>query len=451
MGKYFGTDGIRGVANRELTPELAYRLGRAGAYVLTQQGRKEEGEKPLVVVGRDTRLSGEMLESALVAGMLSIGADVARLGVITTPGVAWLTKELGASAGVMISASHNPFEDNGIKFFGHAGYKLCDSLEEEIEALLEAEEDRLPRPEGDGIGRVKDRKDVCRLYLQHLSSTIQTDLCGMDIVVDCANGAASRLAPMLLRDLGADVTALCADPDGLNINVNCGSTDPEGLRKEVLHRGAHLGLAFDGDADRLIAVDETGELVDGDQILCICGSFMKEQGELNKDTLVTTVMSNMGLYKAMDELGIQTVQSQVGDRYVMEKMREGGYNLGGEQSGHIIFLDHNTTGDGMLTALQLLRVVKEKGTTLNQLAQTMTKYPQILVNVPVKDKENWDQNGEICGKIEEVEQALEEDGRVLVRPSGTEPLIRVMAEGPDEQQLASYVNEIAEVIRTQLS
>ncbi len=450
MGNYFGTDGIRGVANRELTPELAYRLGRAGAYVLTQQ-RNQQGEKPLVIVGRDTRLSGEMLESALVAGMLSIGVDVARLGVITTPGVAWLTKELKASAGVMISASHNPFEDNGIKFFGYDGFKLFDSLEEEIEALLDAEEDQLPRPVGEQIGRVEDREDAYQLYIQHLQSTIQTDLCGMDIVVDCSNGAASRLAPMLLRDLGADVTAMCADPDGVNINVDCGSTHPERLQQEVLHRNAHLGLAFDGDADRLIAVDEQGKLVDGDQILCICADFMKEQGELKKDTLVTTVMSNIGLYKAMDSMGIRTEQTQVGDRYVMEKMRQGGFNLGGEQSGHIIFLDHNTTGDGMLTALQLLRVVKEKATTLNQLAQTMIRYPQILVNVRVREKEHWDQNQEIMSKIREVEQALGKDGRVLVRPSGTEPLIRVMAEGPDEEQLESYVNEIADVIRTQLS
>ncbi|QKI80808.1 phosphoglucosamine mutase [Kroppenstedtia eburnea] len=451
MGNYFGTDGIRGVANRELTPELAYRLGRAGAYVLTQQNRNEQEGKPLVVVGRDTRLSGEMLESALVAGMLSIGVDVARLGVVTTPGVAWLTKEMKASAGVMISASHNPFEDNGIKFFGHDGFKLFDSLEEEIEALLDTDEDRLPRPVGEQIGRVEDRGDAYQLYLQHLRSTIQTDLCGMDIVVDCANGAASRLAPMLLRDLGADVTAMCADPDGVNINVDCGSTHPERLRQEVLHRNAHLGLAFDGDADRLIAVDEQGKLVDGDQILCICADFMKEQGELKEDTLVTTVMSNIGLYKAMDSMGIRTEQTKVGDRYVMEKMRQGGFNLGGEQSGHIIFLDHNTTGDGMLTALQLLRVVKEKATTLNQLAQTMTRYPQILVNVPVREKEHWDQNQEIMGKIREVEQALGKDGRVLVRPSGTEPLIRVMAEGPDKQQLEYYVNKIADVIRTQLT
>ncbi|MDA8354678.1 MAG: phosphoglucosamine mutase [Firmicutes bacterium] len=451
MGKYFGTDGVRGVANRELTPELAYRLGRAGAYVLTKQMATEEKTRPLVLLGRDTRLSGQLLESALIAGLLSIGADVARLGVISTPGVAFLTRELGASAGVMISASHNPYPDNGIKFFGGDGFKLSDVLEEEIEALLDETKDRLPRPEGDGIGRLEDRIDATDQYLQHLRSTIQTDLCGMDIVVDCANGAASKLAPTLLRELGADVTAIHADPDGVNINVDSGSTNPESLRREVLQRQAHLGLAFDGDADRLIAVDEEGNIVDGDHILCICGSFMKETGELKEDTIITTVMSNIGLYKALDSLGIRTEKTKVGDRYVMEEMRRGGYNLGGEQSGHIIFLDHNTTGDGMLTALQLLRVVKEKATTLNQLAQMMTPYPQVLINVQVKEKDQWEQNEAIRRKIEEVEEALGDDGRVLVRPSGTEPLIRVMAEGPDKEQLQSYVQQIADVVKEELS
>lgn len=450
MGKYFGTDGVRGVANRELTPELVYRLGRAGAYVLTNHSEKENRERPLVLVGRDPRISGEMLESALVAGMLSIGVDVIRLGVVSTPGVAYLIRNFEASAGVMISASHNPFSDNGIKFFGPDGFKLTDSLEESIESLL-MEEDQMPRPEGEGIGRVNDRPDASLKYIEYLRSTIQTDLCGMDIVVDCANGAASRLAPSLLRDLGADVTAINADPDGFNINVDCGSTHPERLRQEVIQRNAHIGLAFDGDADRLIAVDEKGEIVDGDRVLCICGSFMKEMGELKKDTIVTTVMSNIGLFKATESMGIRTEKTQVGDRYVMEAMRQGGYNLGGEQSGHIIFLDYNTTGDGMLTALQLLRVVKEKATTLNQLAQMMTQYPQIMVNVQVKDKEKWGENEAIRQEIERVEKSLGDEGRVLVRPSGTEPLIRVMAEGPDEKDLESHVNAIADTIRNELS
>jgi phosphoglucosamine mutase len=449
MGKHFGTDGIRGIANQELTPELAFRLGRAGAYVLAGNHKKVHSEKPRIVVGRDTRLSGEMLEAALVAGMMSMGVDVWKLGVITTPGVAYLTRALNAHAGVMISASHNPFEDNGIKFFGSDGFKLSDDDENRIEQLLNGD-DPMPRPIGAEIGRSKDRSKEVQRYLDHLRATIQTDLCGMDIVVDCANGAASKWAPLLLRDLGADVTALHAEPDGVNINVACGSTHPESLRKEVLQRGAHLGLAFDGDADRLIAVDETGRLLDGDHILMICGEYLKEQGRLTHDTIVTTVMSNIGLYKAAAAAGIRTEQTRVGDRYVMEAMRQGGYRLGGEQSGHIIFLDHIPTGDGMLTALQLLQVVKEKATTLHQLASAVKKYPQILVNVHVDRKDGWDQNEAIIRTIREVEQKLGENGRVLVRPSGTEPLIRVMAEGPDEKELKKHVEAIADVIRSEL-
>jgi phosphoglucosamine mutase len=449
MGKYFGTDGVRGVANQGLTPELAFRLGRFGAYVLTK-GKDGGNERIKVVVGRDTRLSGEMLEAALIAGMLSIGCDVVRLGVVSTPGVAFLTRHLGADAGVMISASHNPFEDNGIKFFGADGFKLSDETEAEIEALLEAAEDALPRPVGEGVGRVVDDHEAVHAYLEHLKSTIDTDLCGMHIVVDCANGAAYELAPLLLRELGADVTAININPDGININVECGSTHPERLCEEVLKKQAHLGLAFDGDADRLIAVDEKGNIVDGDQIMFICGEYLKERGLLAGDTIVTTVMSNIGFFKALEPLGIRTEKTKVGDRYVMEKMRAGGYNLGGEQSGHIIFLDHNTTGDGMLTAVQLLRVVKEKGQTLYGLAQRMKKYPQLLVNVRVKQKEGWDQNEAITDRIREVEELLGSDGRVLVRPSGTEPLIRVMAEGPDEETIRKYVELIADEVQKQL-
>ncbi|MFC7441649.1 phosphoglucosamine mutase [Laceyella putida] len=445
MGKYFGTDGVRGVANKQLTPELAFRLGRCGAYVLTK-GK----QRPKIVIGRDTRLSGEMLEASLMAGMLSMGCDVVRLGVVSTPGVAFLTRYLHADAGVMISASHNPFEDNGIKFFGADGFKLLDEVEAEIEELLDMEEDALPRPSGDQIGRVTDDHDVVKAYLDHLKSTIDIDLCGMHIVVDCANGAAYELAPHLLRDLGADVTAMNVHPDGININVECGSTHPERLRQEVLKKQAHLGLAFDGDADRLIAVDEKGNLVDGDMIMSICAGYLKEKGELNGNTVVTTVMSNIGFFKAMDEMGIKTERTKVGDRYVMEKMRAGGYNLGGEQSGHIIFLDHNTTGDGMLTAVQLLRVVKDKAQALSDLAGIMKQYPQVLVNVRVASKEGWEQNEAIQASIKEVESLLGNEGRVLVRPSGTEPLIRVMAEGPDEQTVKNYVEKIADVVRNQL-
>jgi phosphoglucosamine mutase len=444
MGKYFGTDGVRGVANEGLTPELAFKLGRFGAFVLTK-----EKKRPKVVVGRDTRLSGEMLEAALIAGMLSIGCDVVRLGVVTTPAVAFLTRHLEADAGVMISASHNPFQDNGIKFFGADGFKLSDETEAEIEALLEAE-DELPRPVGEDLGRVIDDPEAVNAYLNHLKRTIDTDLCGLHIVVDCANGAAYELAPHLLRDLGADVTAIYANPDGTNINVDCGSTHPERLQEEVLKQQAHLGLAFDGDADRLIAVDDKGELIDGDQIMIICGEYLKEKGLLRGDTIVTTVMSNLGFFKAAEAMGIRTERTKVGDRYVMEKMREGGYNLGGEQSGHIIFLDYNTTGDGLLTAVQLLRVMKEKGQTLHGLGQKMKKYPQLLVNVRVKEKNGWDQNEAIRARIVEAERMLGGDGRVLVRPSGTEQLIRVMAEGPEEGLLETVVNHIADEIRTQL-
>lgn len=445
MGKYFGTDGVRGVANKELTPELAFKLGRAGAYVLTK-----DKERAKVVIGRDTRLSGELLEAALIAGILSIGCDVVRLGVVTTPGVAYLTRHLEADAGVMISASHNPFPDNGIKFFGPDGFKLLDETEAEIEKYLDMAEDELPRPIGDGIGRVTKDYEAVQAYLDHLKSTIDTDLCGMHIVVDCANGAAYELAPLLLRDLGADVTAIYTNPDGLNINVECGSTHPEHLQEEVRKKQAHVGLAFDGDADRLIAVDEKGNVIDGDHIMFICGEYLKEQGKLKGNTIVSTVMSNLGFYKALEKIGVQTEKTKVGDRYVMEKMREGGYNLGGEQSGHIIFLDHNTTGDGMLTAVQLLCAMKEKGQTLQELASKMEKYPQTMVNVRVKTKEGWDQNEAILARIREVEEALGSEGRVLVRPSGTEPLIRVMAEGPDENLLNHYVEQIAEEVRKQL-
>jgi phosphoglucosamine mutase len=446
MGKYFGTDGVRGVANRELTPELAFRLGRCGAYVLTKQAKR-----PRVLIGRDTRLSGEMLEAGLVAGMLSIGCDVIRLGVVTTPGVAFLTRELGADAGVMISASHNPFTDNGIKFFGSDGFKLSDETEAAIEELLGQPEDRLPRPEGEGIGRVEDRPQEVERYLDHLKQTIDTDLCGLNIVVDCANGAASELAPRLLRDLGADVIAICSEPDGVNINVDCGSTHPGRLQREVKTRKADVGLAFDGDADRLIAVDETGQLVDGDHILCICGGYLKERGNLKGDTVVATVMSNIGMFKALESKGIAVKKTRVGDRYVMEEMRSGGHNLGGEQSGHIIFLDHGTTGDGLLTALQLLQVVKETGQSLHDLARVMTKYPQILVNVPVKDKNGLNGNEAIGQAVAKAEAVLGEEGRVLIRPSGTEPLIRVMAEGPDEETLKRCVEDIAETVRRELA
>lgn len=446
MGKYFGTDGIRGVANKELTPELAFKIGRAGGYVLTQDQKKAK-----VVVGRDTRISGVLLESALVAGLLSIGVEVIRLGVLTTPGVAFMTKALGANAGVMISASHNPVEDNGIKFFGGDGYKLLDEKEAEIEQILDQVEDTLPRPTGCDVGTITDYFEGAHKYLSHLKSTVTGDFAGLKIVIDCANGASSALAPRLLVDLEANVVTTASNPNGTNINLNCGSTHPENLQKEVIAQKAHIGLAFDGDADRLIAVDEKGNLVDGDHILYICGTALKEKGKLKQNTVVTTVMANYGLNAALQDAGIGMKQTAVGDRYVMEEMIRGGYNLGGEQSGHVIFLDHITTGDGLLTALQLLQALKESGKALSELAAQVVKYPQVLVNVRVKTKLGWDENDAIQQAIVDGEQELGGSGRILVRPSGTEPLLRVMAEGPDEGTIRTIVDRIAAVIEQELN
>ncbi|MEI7028321.1 phosphoglucosamine mutase [Paenibacillus sp. y28] len=445
MGKYFGTDGVRGVANKELTPELAFKIGRCGGYVLTGQTKN-----PKVVIGQDTRISGPMLESALAAGLLSIGANVIRLGVVSTPGVAYLTRVLGADAGVMISASHNPVEDNGIKFFGGDGFKLSDETELEIERLMDAPVDELPRPEGGDLGMVSDEPQAKYMYLDYLRTTISHSFQGLKVVLDCSNGAAYELAPRLFRELGADIVTIGAEPDGKNINKNCGSTHPELLKAEVIRHGAALGLAFDGDADRLIAVDDQGEEVDGDYILCICGDALNRAGKLKENTVVTTVMSNIGFFKAAESLGLKTAKTGVGDRYVMEEMRRGGYNLGGEQSGHVIFLDYNTTGDGMLTALQLVETIVATGKKLSVLKSMMRKYPQVLVNVRVADKSKLNGNANVEKIIREVEERFGDNGRVLVRPSGTESLIRVMAEGPEKDLVEAYVEEIAEVIRTEL-
>ncbi|HEX7057028.1 MAG TPA: phosphoglucosamine mutase [Bacilli bacterium] len=445
MGKYFGTDGVRGVANQGLTPELAYKIGRCGGFVLAG-----ETKRPKVLIGRDTRISGEMLEAALVAGLLSIGADVVRLGVITTPGVAYLTKSRKADAGVMISASHNPVEDNGIKFFGRDGFKLLDDVELEIEKLLDAQSDTLPRPTGENIGSVTDDAAAKFAYADYLRSTVSSTFSGLKIVLDCAHGAASELAPKIFRDMGADVIALCASPNGLNINDRCGSTHPEQLRQEVVRQKADIGLAFDGDADRLIAIDETGAEVDGDFVLAICGDAMNRKGKLRKGTVVTTVMSNIGFFKAAERLRLNTEQTAVGDRYVMEEMRRGGYNLGGEQSGHVIFLDYNTTGDGMLTGLQLVHTLRESGKKLSELKSIMHKYPQVLVNVRDVDKAGLSGNAAINRMIDEAKRVLGDNGRVLVRPSGTEPLIRVMVEGPDKAEIEGLAEKIAGTIKEQL-
>ncbi|AUI36728.1 phosphoglucosamine mutase [[Bacillus] caldolyticus] len=446
MGKYFGTDGVRGVANRELTPELAFQIGRCGGYVLTKSA-----ERPKVLIGRDTRISGHMLEGALVAGLLSIGAEVMRLGVISTPGVAYLTKALGAQAGIMISASHNPVQDNGIKFFGPDGFKLSDEQEAEIEALIDSVEDMLPRPIGAGLGQVNDYFEGGQKYLQYLKQTIdEEDFSGMKIALDCAHGATSSLATYLFADLDADVVTMGASPNGLNINEGVGSTHPEALAAFVKEKGADVGLAFDGDGDRLIAVDENGNIVDGDQIMYICAKYLKETGRLKHQTVVSTVMSNLGFYKALEAQGIKSVQTAVGDRYVVEEMKKNGYNLGGEQSGHIIFLDYNTTGDGMLTALQLVNIMKIKGKPLSELAGEMKKYPQLLVNVRVKEKEKVMENEQVKNVIAEVEAEMNGNGRVLVRPSGTEPLVRIMAEAPTEEACRAYVERIADVVRREM-
>lgn len=443
MGKYFGTDGVRGIANKELTPELAYKLGRAAGYILT----KDE-EKPKVVIGRDTRISGHLLETALISGLLSIGVEVLRLGVITTPGVAYLTTATSAHAGVMISASHNPVADNGIKFFGRDGFKLTDEQEAEIERLMDAE-DNMPRPTGGGVGVINDYFEGGQKYLSFLKDTVDNDFEGMQIALDCANGAASSLATHLFADLEADIYTIGSSPDGLNINDGVGSTHPEKLQEFVLEKEADVGLAFDGDGDRLIAVDEKGNIVDGDKIMFICAKHMNNKGELKNSTVVSTVMSNIGFYKALEENGMRSDKTAVGDRYVMEEMRRGGYNLGGEQSGHIIFLDHITTGDGMLSALQLVNVMKETGKKLSELAGEMITYPQVLNNVKVTNKNEAMSHPDILKEIEAVEKELGDDGRVLVRPSGTEPLIRVMVEAPTKEQCEKYADQIAAVVKQQ--
>jgi phosphoglucosamine mutase len=442
MGKYFGTDGVRGVANIELTPELAFKIGRCGGYVLTK-GKT----KPKILVGRDTRVSGHMLEGALVAGLLSIGAEVMRLGVISTPGVAYLTKALGAQAGVMISASHNPVADNGIKFFGPDGFKLLDEQEEEIEALMDATEDVLPRPAGNDLGVVNDYFEGGQKYLSFLKNTIEEDFSGLLVALDCAHGATSSLAPYLFADLEADIVTMGNNPNGYNINDGVGSTHPEALAALVKEKGADVGLSFDGDGDRLIAIDENGDIVDGDQIMYICAKYLNEKGRLKQNTIVSTVMSNLGFYKAIEAQGIKSAVAGVGDRYVMEEMRKNGFNLGGEQSGHIIFLDHITTGDGMLSAIQLVNILKETGKPLSQLANEMKKYPQLLINVRVKDKNEALNNEKIKESIAEAEKEMNGNGRILVRPSGTEPLIRVMAEAPTEEECKKYVERIVEVVK----
>ena len=447
--KYFGTDGVRGIANVTLSPELAFKLGRCGGYVLTQHAQDKD-RAPKVLVARDTRISGQMLEYALISGLLSVGIEVFDLGVITTPGVAYLVRLQDADAGVMISASHNPVQDNGIKFFGGDGYKLSDEKEEEIEALLDKAKDDLPRPSAKGLGMVSDFKEGALKYTQFLEQTIPDDLSGIHVCIDGANGSTSALVSKLFADLGADFETMATNPDGLNINKGVGSTHPAALVKFVIEKHAQAGVAFDGDGDRCIAVDELGNIVDGDKIMYICGKYMNERGRLKKDTIVTTVMSNLGMYKAMKKAGMKSVQTQVGDRYVVEEMLKNGYNLGGEQSGHIVFLDFNTTGDGMLTALQLLNVMKQTGKKLSELAAEVKTYPQELVNVHVTDKKAALKNPAIQKVIAEVKDKMAGEGRVLVRPSGTEDLLRVMCEAATPELVHDYVMEIVKVVKEQM-
>jgi phosphoglucosamine mutase len=448
MGKYFGTDGVRGEANVELTPELAFKLGRCGGYVLSQH----EKNTPKVYVARDTRISGQMLESALVAGLLSVGMEVYTLGVMATPGVAYLVKKDGASAGVMISASHNPALDNGIKFFGADGFKLEDDQELEIEKLLDQKEDTLPRPSAQGLGVLSDYTEAIRKYDEFLVSTADGDFAGMKVVLDAANGATSTSVRNVFSDLQTDFTVIGETPDGLNINDGVGSTHPEQLAKKVLETSADLGLAFDGDGDRLIAVDELGNIVDGDQIMYIVGKYLYDSGKLAQDTVVTTVMSNLGFHKALDSVNIASVITAVGDRYVVEEMKKNNYNFGGEQSGHMIFLDYNTTGDGMLSAIQLMKVMRDTGKSLSQLAGELTIYPQKLVNVRVENsmKSRAMEVQAIAEIIGQMEEEMAGNGRILVRPSGTEPLLRVMAEAPTDKEVDLYVDTIVDVVKKEI-
>ncbi len=446
MGKFFGTDGVRGVANTELSPELVYKLGRAGAYVLTKE---KDGEgSPKIIVGMDTRISGDMLESALIAGICSVGASAVSLGIVPTPAVAHLVREYNADAGVVISASHNPVKDNGIKFFNNKGFKLPDETEAQIEDIMINSIDDIPRPIAENVGSKTVEEEALNDYIRFLKSTTDVDFKGIKVAIDCANGATYKAAPITLHELGAEVSAIHREPDGTNINKDCGSTHIESLKQFVVETGADVGIAFDGDGDRCLAVDENGEFVDGDQIMAICGSYLKEQGKLKNDTIVATVMSNLGLFIMGEQKGINIEKTKVGDRYVLERMLEKNDALGGEQSGHIIFLEHNTTGDGILTAIQLLSIIKKTGKKLSELKKVMEVLPQVLINAKVdrNKKNDYLSNPTIKAEIEKLESKFEGQGRVLIRPSGTEPIVRVMLEGRNKDELTKDAQELANLI-----
>lgn len=444
MGRLFGTDGVRGIANSELTPELAFKLGKAGAYVLSK-----DKKRPVVLIGKDTRLSGDMLEDALSAGILAVGGNVIKVGVLPTPAIAYLVKAYRADAGVVISASHNPFEYNGIKFFNGEGFKLDDSIEDEIEDIILRDIDVNSHITGDMLGRCLEADDdAVGKYADFLKNTIDIDIKGIRLVLDCANGAAYRVAERVYSELGADITVIGNEPNGVNINDQCGSTHPERLQKEVVKQGALLGLAYDGDADRLIAVDEKGRIIDGDKLICICAAMMKEKGSLAGDKVTATVMSNLGFHKYIEGLGCSVDITSVGDRYVLESMLKTGCLIGGEQSGHIIFLNHTTTGDGILSSLQLLQAVIMSGKKPSELSDEIEIFPQVLRNAKVKNenKAKFMEDGEVKAAIAKVEAEVEGLGRVLIRPSGTEPLVRVMLEGQDVEHITNLAEELAQLL-----
>lgn len=446
MGKLFGTDGVRGIANQDLTPELAYELGRAGAYIL---GKANKGK---IIIGRDTRVSGTMLEAALTAGICSMGIDVVSLGVIPTPAVAYLTRKYEALAGVVISASHNPGEYNGIKFFDGKGLKLSDEVEEIIEEIILNKKLKNNRPMGKAVGKVIIDKEGQEHYIDHLIKTINLDLKGIKVAMDCGHGALYEIGPETIKRLGGEVVVINTEPDGMNINDNCGSTNANVVRELVLKEKADIGISFDGDGDRIIAVDEKGIVLDGDHILAICGTYLHEKGKLSNDMIVGTIMTNMGLDMYLKEKNIDIVKTKVGDRYILEEMLKSGYVLGGEQSGHIIFLDHNTTGDGLATGLHLLEVMLATGKTMSQLNSLMTNYPQVLVNAKVKNnlKYTYNENMEIMEEIRKVEEIFHGEGRVVIRPSGTEPLVRVMIEAKEDKGIGKIAKDLADFIESKI-
>ena len=443
MSRMFGTDGVRGIANKELTAELAYKLGRAGAFVLT-----EGAHKPKILVGKDTRISGDMLESALVAGILSVGGEAIILGVIPTPAVAHLTRKYNADAGIMISASHNPVEYNGIKFFDNRGYKLPDDLEDEIQRVIESGFEGVPSPTGTDVGKRRIEVGALDDYKDFAKNTVAVNFDGLKVALDCANGANYKAAVDTFRDLGAEVYVINDNPDGTNINEKCGSTHPEELMEYVVKKGCDVGFAFDGDADRCLAIDEKGNLINGDMILALCGKHLKTINRLKDDTVVVTVMSNLGLDIAFMNIGINAVKTKVGDRYVVEEMIKGKYVLGGEQSGHIIFLEYNTTGDGLVTALQVASIIQKEKKSLSKLCSIMKELPQVLVNakVPNEKKNIYLEDEEIKAEIERIEKQMQGRGRVLIRPSGTEPLVRVMLEGEDQEEINKIAQNLADMI-----